>query len=155
MVGIGGLSMILFIALFGRVRGAPVLCTAPSGAPATFFRRSPFMLVCSVVFCIALAVWAGTVAVVLGAYGHAVWASLPALFALVLLWPVAVVATGKVESGGLWLTSAGLEYRKQAVCWTLTWSELRSVVRQGTPAPTSGCCRMPSDSGWRPSSPSC
>jgi hypothetical protein len=55
LIGVGGLVLVLFIPLFDRCRPGPVLATAPSGNPARFFRRSPFMVVTSVVFCLAFA----------------------------------------------------------------------------------------------------
>jgi hypothetical protein len=131
LIGGSGLALVLFIPLSDRYRAAAVVATAPSGAPALFFRRSPFMLVFSVVMTFALAVWSGSAALMLGAYGHELWAALLGAFALVLLWPVAVVPTGKVRSGGLWLTPAGVEYRKEAVGWTLPWSELHAVDDRG------------------------
>ena len=90
----------------------------------------------SVVFCLALAVWAGTLAVVLHEHGYVVGASVPAVLAGVLLWPVAVVLTGKIKPGGLWLTPVGLEYRKEAVSWTLAWSDVDRIDRaeSGVPA---------------------
>jgi hypothetical protein len=129
MIGLGGLVLILFIPLFDRLRPGPVLSTAPSGSAATFFRRSPFITVATVVFCLAFALWAGALAVVLYGYGHGVWASLLAVLALVLIWPVAVVPTGKIKAGGLWLTPVGLEYRRDAVSWTVPWADLDRVDR--------------------------
>jgi len=124
LIGVAGLVLVLFIPVFDRCRPGPVPATAPSGNPAMFFRRSPFMVVSSVVFCLAFAVWAGTLAVVL--HGHVVWASVPAVLAGVLLWPVAVVLTGKIKPGGLWLTPVGLEYRNEAVSWTLAHGDDRA-----------------------------
>ena len=129
LIGVGGLVLVLFIPLFDRCRPGPVLATAPSGNPAMFFRRSPFMVVTSVVFCLAFAVWAGTLAVVLHGHGYVVWASVHAVLAGVLLWPVAVVLTGKIKSGGLSLPPVGLEYRKEAVSWTLAWSDVDRIDR--------------------------
>ena len=116
LIGVAGLVLVLFIPVFDRCRPGPVPATAPSDNLAMFFRRGPFMVVTSVVFCLAFAVWAGTLAVVLHRHGYVVWASmLASLFALVLLWPVAAVQTGRIKPGGLWLTPVGLEYRKEAV----------------------------------------
>lgn len=130
-IAVGGLAMVLIPPLLGRHRPEPALGTAPSGAPATFFRRSPLMMVMSTLFTSAFAAWLGGLAVVLHGYGHGVWALLLAACALVLLWPIAVLLTGKVKPGGLWLTPVGLEYRKEAVSWTLPWSELVGVDRTG------------------------
>ena len=86
------------------------------------------MVVTSVVFCLAFrAVWAGTLAVVLYGHGHGVWASVLVALAVVFLWAVAVVPSGRCKPGGLWLTPDGLEYRKEAVSWTLAWSDLDGI----------------------------
>ena len=101
------------------------------------------MVVLSVLGTAFLAAWSGLLAVVLYGHGHPVWASLSVLFALVLLWPLAVAAAGKVKVGGLWLTPAGLEYRKEAVSWAMPWSDLRRVDRTDV-VPIS--CHPPGDS---------
>ena len=146
--------MVLFVPLFDRCRPGPVLSTAPTGAPAMFFRRSPFMTVVSVVFCLAFAVWAGALAVVLYGHGHGVWASVPAPLAGVLLWPVAVLLTGRIKPGGLWLTPVGLEYRKEAVSWTLPWPDV-DRIDPAEPGVQTGALPYASGSRWRPCSPWC
>ena len=130
LIGVAGLVLVLFIPVFDRCRPGPVPATAPSDNLAMFFRRGPFMVVTSVVFCLAFAVWAGTLAVVLHRHGYVVWASMLAVLALVLLWPVAAVQTGRIKPGGLWLTPVGLEYRKEAVSWTLAWSDVDRIDRE-------------------------
>lgn len=130
LVGVTGVVLLAFVALHDRLRLGPALGTAPSGAPATFFRRSPFMVVAGVLVPLALALWLGALAVVLYRHGHGGWASLVALCTLCVLWPVVVAGTGKVEVGGLWLTRTGLEYRREAVGWALPWSELHHVEPQ-------------------------
>ena len=47
LIGVAGLVLVLFIPVFDRCRPGPVPATAPSGNPAMFFRRSPFMVVTS------------------------------------------------------------------------------------------------------------
>jgi hypothetical protein len=131
IVSAGGLALVVFIPLFALRRPGPVLGIAPSGVPAAFFRRSRFMLVTSVLVMIALAGWLGAAAVVLFGHGEYVWAALAAGCALVLLRPPAVLVTGRVGPGGLWLTRSGVEYRKEAVHWTLAWSDLQRVERNG------------------------
>ena len=144
MVSFSGLATIVFMSLFARFRAGPALEAAPSGAPATFFPRSPFMTVMSVVFLVFLVGWSGALAIVLYGHGHGGWASLVVALALVFLWPVAVLLTGQIKSGGLWLTPDGLEYRKEAVSWTLAWSDLdgvdrtRSAVQKGVLPHASG-----------------
>jgi len=128
VIAVGGLVMISFGPWFENHRPDPVLATAPSGAPATFFPRSWFRIVLSVVLSVALAGWLVAAAGTLYGSGHAGWALLVVVLALVLLWPVAVVATGKVQPGGLWLTPTGLEHRDAAVSWAVPWPDVRAVV---------------------------
>jgi len=45
-----------------------------------------------------------------------------------------------------------VEYRKQAVAWTLPWSEVRSVEGGGNGCTEVGCCRTRWGWGWLPSS---
>ena len=127
LIGVCGLALVLFIALFPRFPTGPVLTVAPSGAPATLFRRSPFMPVLSVVILLGLGGELAAIALVVYRFGYVVWAALLAVGALVLLRPLVAVVEGRVEVGGLWLTGAGLEYRRDAVGWTLQWSDLRAA----------------------------
>ena len=90
------------------------------------------MTVVSVVFLVFLVGWSGALAIVLYGHGHGVWASLVVALALVFLWPVAVLPAGRIKPGGLWLTPDGLEYRKEAVSWTLAWSDLEGIDRTGS-----------------------
>jgi len=124
LVGVVGIVVILFIPLFDRFRPEPVIGTAPSGASATCFRRSPFMVATGVAMVLGFGCWLAALAVVLHGTGHDVWASLVALGAAGSLWLLVPVATGKVKPGGLWITPSGLEYRREAVSWNLRWSEL-------------------------------
>ena len=84
------------------------------------------------VFLVFLVGWSGALAIVLYGHGHGVWASLVVPLALVFLWPVAVLPAGRIKPGGLWLTPDGLEYRKEAVSWTLAWSDLDRLDRTGS-----------------------
>ena len=126
-IAVGGLGVLLFVSLFDHFRPGPVVGRAPSGSPAMFFRRSSFVLVLNVLIPLGLVVWLGALSVVLHGHGHDVWATVVALCALYLLWPVAVACLGRIRPGGLWLTPSGLEYRRDAAGWTLTWSELDGV----------------------------
>lgn len=127
LIGALGLLLLLFVPVHARLRPAAGRAVAPSGAPALYFRRSPFLLVVSLVFCLGLGAWLAAAAVVLVGYGQVGWAVPPGVCAPVLLWPVVVATTGRVVPGGLWLTPSGLEYRKEAVSWTVAWSALRGV----------------------------
>jgi hypothetical protein len=128
-ISFGGLVLILFILVFPRFRPGAALGTAPSGLPAVVFRRLPVMMLVSTSFCAFLVGWSGWLASVLHENGHEVWASLSVAFALLMLWPLAVLVSGRIEPGGLWLTPIGLEYRNEAVSWTVPWSDLRRVDR--------------------------
>jgi hypothetical protein len=134
IVAVAGLVLVSFIPWFDRHRPDPTLATAPSGAPATFFRRSPFVTVMSVLVCLALAGWLVAAAVAFHGHGEDAWALAAAALALVLLWPVAVAATGRVKAGGLWLTRSGVEHRKEAVSWSVLWSDPRGVEDQAAAA---------------------
>jgi hypothetical protein len=128
LVAAGGLVLVAFVVLFARFRPGPVVGTAPSGAPATFFRRSAFLPVMSVVMTVALASLLGAVAVVAHAHAHDVAAVLLVFGAVALLAFVVVpVVAGRIAIGGLWLTPAGVEYRRDAAGWALSWSELQHV----------------------------
>ncbi len=128
LIGVGGLVMVSFPLWFERHRPGPGVAIAPSGASATFFRRSRFTMGLSMLTTPALAVWFGVSAFALYRGGHDIWAALLAGLALFLLWPVVVAAAGKVESGGLWLTVAGVEHRNGAVSWAVPWSDVDAVV---------------------------
>ena len=143
IVSTAGLALVLFIPLFALLRPGPVPGTAPSGAPALFFRRSRFMVVASVLMMLALVGWLGAAAFVLAGHGERGWAALAATCALVLLWPLAAVVTRRIEPGGLWLTRAGVEYRKEAVGWTLAWTDLRGVECDGESRPRASALPQP------------
>jgi hypothetical protein len=128
LIAVAGAAKWGFRHRFDRQRPDPVLGTAPSGAPATFFRRSPFTVVLSVLVTGALALWCAAAAVALFRAGHDGWALLLAGLAALLLWPVVVAAMGRVAAGGLWLTEAGVEHRNGAVRWAVPWSDLQAVV---------------------------
>jgi hypothetical protein len=148
LIGLGGLLVVGFVPWYDRYRPGPVLATAPSGAPATFFRRSRFLPVVSVLMTTGLTCWSGVLSGVLLRHGHPVWASSLAAFALLLCWPLVVALSGGVRVGGLWLTPAGLEYRKEAVAWTLGWPDLARVDPEAAGV-TTGVLPSPSGGGVR------
>jgi len=100
MIGAVGLVVVSFIACYDRHRPPAALAVAPSGTPALFFRRSPFMVVCSVVFTLGFAGWTGAVAVLLHQHGHDLAAVPVGVLALVLLCPVAAAAGGRSRPAG-------------------------------------------------------
>jgi hypothetical protein len=145
-----GLVLILFILVFPRFRPGAALGTAPSGLPAVVFRRLPVMMLVSTLFCAFLVGWSGWLASVLHENGHEVWASLSVAFALLMLWPLAVLVSGRIEPGGLWLTPIGLEYRNERSA-----GPCRGRTCAAWTGPTScrsGCCPTPSAGAARPSS---
>ncbi|HVH22236.1 MAG TPA: hypothetical protein VNA11_07250 [Pseudonocardia sp.] len=132
LIGAGGLAMVSFIRWFDRHRPAPVLAVAPSGAQGTFFSRSRFMIGFSVLCTLGLAGWTGALALVLYRLGHDVTAMLVTALTVLLLWPAAVAALGKVKPGGLWLTPFGLEHRQESTSWAVSWADLAAVERHPT-----------------------
>ncbi len=93
IVAVSGAAWLLLGAWFERHRPDPVLATAPSGAAATFFPRSRFVIVMGVLLSSALGGWLLAVAAAAYLGGHAGWA----LFALVLA--LAVVLAGGRRGG--------------------------------------------------------
>ena len=145
LIGTGGLGVVAFALWRGRYRLEPGVGIAPSGAPATFFRRSRFMIVWRLLFGYALAALALVGTGMLYRWGYFGWALLVGLIGLLVLYPVVVMVTGPIRPGGLWLTPSGVEYREPAVSWAVSWSEL-VAVRPGT-APTCSADR-PAKSAW-------
>ena len=132
LIGAGGLAMVSFIRWFDRHRPAPVLAVAPSGAQGTFFRRSRFMIGFSVLCTLGLAGWTGALAAALFRLGHDVTAIAVTTLTVLLLWPPAMAALGKVKPGGLWLTPFGLEHRQESTSWAVSWADLAAVERHPT-----------------------
>lgn len=130
IVAISGAVWLLCGAWFERNRPDPVLATAPSGAAATFFPRSRFVIVMGVLLSSALAGWLLAVAAAAYLGGHPGWALFALALALLSFSPVAVAAAGKIRAGGLWLTRSGIEYRNEATSWSVPWSGVRHVVAE-------------------------
>jgi hypothetical protein len=128
LIAVGGLAMVGHPVWFDRHRPGPELATAPSGAPALYFRRSPFIVTLSVLFCVAFAGWLGAAAVLLYRGGHVGWGSSLVALALLVLWPVGVAALGRIGPGGLWLTPSGVQHRNEALSWAVPWSDVIDVV---------------------------
>lgn len=130
IVAIGGAAWLLLGAWFDRHRPEPVLAAAPSGAAATYFPRSRFMIVMGVSLSLALGGWLVAVAAAAYLAGHSGWALSALALALVSLSPVAVAAAGRIRAGGLWLTRTGIEYRNEATSWSVPWSGVLHVVAE-------------------------
>lgn len=120
-----GLVLVGFDAWHVRHRPGVTLATAPSGAPATAFLRSPVPTTMSAVVPVLLALWATVGSLVV----HQVAARVVLLLvALGLLTPLVAVLRGRVAPGGLYLTPGGIEQRKEAVSWSVPWSAVAGVV---------------------------
>lgn len=127
-VAVTGLVVLVVAPCVQRHRTGPVLGAAPSGLPATGFPRSPFSVVIHVT---ALVAGFGLLVLLacgmwrLGQYGGA-W--LAAGLAAGAGWMVVRVMIGRVRPGGLWLTRRGVEYRKDALRWSVPWSAVAGVA---------------------------
>jgi hypothetical protein len=130
IVAVSGAAWLLLGAWFERHRPDPTLATAPSGAAATFFPRSRFVIVMGVLLSSALGGWLLAVAAAAYLGGHPGWALVALVLALASFSPVAVAAAGKIRAGGLWLTRSGIEYRNEATSWSVPWSGVRHVVAE-------------------------
>jgi hypothetical protein len=130
IVAVSGVAWLLLGAWFERHRPGPTLATAPSGAAATFFPRSRFVIVMGVLLSSALGGWLLAVAAAAYLGGHPGWALFALVLGLVSFAPVAVAAAGKIRAGGLWLTRSGIEYRNEATSWSVPWSGVRHVVAE-------------------------
>lgn len=106
-------------------RAGVALATAPSGQPATAFVRSPVPTVMSTLLPSLLAAWAALGVVLAGSPAARV---VLAAVALLLLWPVVPVVRGRIAPGGLYLTPTGIEQRKEAVTWSVSWAQVSGAV---------------------------
>lgn len=127
VIGVGGLAMVGIEAWFVRHRPGARLGVAPSGAPATVVPRSPSHLVLSVVLTSTLVLFFGAASLVLVAEGSG-WVAVTAPLAALLVWPLVPAARGRVRAGGLYLTAAGLEHRRDAVLWSVPWEAIGLAV---------------------------
>ncbi|MCB0895746.1 MAG: hypothetical protein H6529_16370 [Nocardioides sp.] len=125
VVAAGGLVLVGHDAWFVRHRPGVSVATAPSGVRATAFVRSGVPTVMSAVMPALLAAWAVVGCVVADAPAARV---ILALVALGFASPLVAVARGRVVPGGLYLTPAGVEQRKEAVSWSISWDELAGAV---------------------------
>jgi len=122
LLAASGFVLIGFDTWYVGHRPGVSLATAPSGVPATAFLRSRLPLVMSVAFCLLLVAWSVLgLAVAGGRIGFLV----PAVVGLA---PLAGLVLGRVSAGGLYLTPAGIEQRKEAVSWSLPWDHVAGVV---------------------------
>lgn len=138
-LGAGGWGLLLVEPWVDRRPREPVLGTAPSGAPAVCFPRSPAHHVARVVFFLYSTLWFAAVTVVVTGRGQPGWGAVWGVCALAVLWRLANLVTGRIRPGGLWLTPDGIEYRKDAFGWAMPWTELQEIVvdrsEYGTPPP--------------------
>lgn len=127
MLGIVGLVGVGQQAWFVRNRPGVALGAAPSGRPATVVLRSAFTTGMSIAVSGALAVFfaAATGALLVAGSG---WLALTGLMTAILVWPLVPAARGQVRAGGLYLTTEGIEHRRDAVLWSLPWSAVTGAV---------------------------
>jgi hypothetical protein len=127
-LGAGGLGLLLVEPWVDRHPRSPVLGAAPSGAPALCFLRSPVRHLVSALVLLWFALWSAALAVIVLGRGQPGWAALWGLGAVGLLWMLATLVTGRRRPGGVWLTRAGVEYRKDAVGWAVPWTQVETVL---------------------------
>lgn len=125
LVAAAGFALVGFDTWFVRHRPGGTVSVAPSGVPATAFLRSSVPTALSGVVPALLALWAVLGCVLVD--GPAAKVVL-ALLALGLASPLVALARGHVAAGGLYLTPAGIEQRKEAVSWSIPWEHLSGVV---------------------------
>jgi hypothetical protein len=120
-----GLVLVGFDSWYVRHRPGVTVATAPSGRPATAFLRSPVPTAMSAATPALLALWS-----LLGCVlaDGPVARVLLALLAVGLATPLVAVVRGRVAPGGLFLTSEGIEHRKEAVTWSVPWDDVSGVV---------------------------
>lgn len=127
LVAAGGFVMVGFDTYLPRHRPAVEVGTAPSGAAAMVFPYPSVALVLPVFWTAALLVWA-VVGALLSLRADApigVW--LLGLLAALLLWPLVELLRGTIAVGGLYLTSAGLEYRHEGIGWSTPWESISAA----------------------------
>lgn len=128
VIAAAGLAMVGFELWYPRHRPGAVLAPAPSGAMATAFPRSRVPTTMSVLVPAVLASWAVLGCVLAAADGRPVTAVVLALLAAGVATPLVAVVRGQVAPGGLYLTPAGIEHRKEAVTWSIPWADVTGVV---------------------------
>lgn len=126
--GACGLTRQVYLRRVDTRRREPVLGPAPSGAPATCFLRSPLVAAVTGVITLFVAGWLGAVAVVVYGHGYYYEALLLTGALLFLVWRLALLATRRTVLGGLWLTRSGVEYRRNATGWRVSWEQLERVL---------------------------
>lgn len=128
LLAVSGLLLIVFDSAYPRRRPGAKTGTAPSGAPATVFTRSPVVVVLSTLVPAALAGWAVLGCVLAAGRGQTTASVVLGLVAVGLATPLVAVVRGRVAAGGLYLTPAGVEHRKESVSWSVPWDDVTGVV---------------------------
>ena len=128
LVAVAGFVLVGFDAWYPRHRAGVVVAAAPSGAVATAFPRSKVPMAMSTVLPAALAAWGVLGCILAAAADEPVAAVVLALVAVGVATPLVAVVRGQVAPGGLYLTPAGIEHRKEAVTWSLRWEDVTGVV---------------------------
>ncbi|NYD57751.1 hypothetical protein BKA08_001989 [Nocardioides marinisabuli] len=104
------------------------LGTAPSGAAALVFPYSVASIVMSAVGTASLMVWCLVGALLAGRAGHPGGAWLLGLLGLGLAAPFVPLLRGKIVAGGLYVTSFGVELRREGVGWSVPWDDIDVVA---------------------------
>lgn len=128
MLAGSGLVLVAFDSWYVGHRPGARLGTAPSGAPATAFPRSPVPTSMSAVLPGLLVAWALLGCVLAAVEGEPVATVVLGVLAVGLATPLVAVVRGQVAAGGLYLTAAGIEHRKEGVSWSVPWEEVTGVV---------------------------
>ncbi|WP_435744555.1 hypothetical protein [Nocardioides sp. SYSU DS0663] len=128
LVAAAGLALVCFDSWYVTHRPGPRVGTAPSGLPATVVARSPVPTVLSAVVPALLAGWALLGCVLAAGEERPVAAVVLGLLAALLASPLLAVARRQVSAGGLWLTAAGIEHRKEGVGWSVPWEDVTGAV---------------------------
>lgn len=102
--------------------------TAPSGAAALVFRYSRAPVLMQALGTPVVIVWCWGSAVLAASAGHPGWAWLLALIGLGLAVPLVPLARGQIVTGGLYLTSTGVEHRHEGTGWAVRWDAVDAVT---------------------------
>lgn len=104
------------------------LGTAPSGAPAMVFPYSRAPVLMQALGTPVFIAWLVGAAVLSACAGHPGGAWLLGLAGLGLAVPLVPLARGKIVTGGLYLTSTGVEYRHEGTGWSVRWGDVEAVT---------------------------
>lgn len=101
---------------------------APSGAAALVLRYSRAPVLVQAVGTPVVIAWCWGAAALAAGAGRPGWAGLLGLVGLGLTVPLVPLARGRIVSGGLYLTSTGVEYRHEGTGWSVRWEAVDAVT---------------------------